>query len=51
MRPRYKDFTLLAMLKGTHGKMSCQEIGWGWGMGCPMDAFQVTFEVLVTLGI
>lgn len=24
MRPRYKDFTLLATLKGTQGKMSCQ---------------------------
>lgn len=36
MRPRYKDFTLLAIVKGTHGKMSCHEIGmcWGWGKPC-----------------
>lgn len=33
MRPRYKDFTLLAIVKGTHGKMSCHEIEMCWGGG------------------
>lgn len=33
MRPRYKDFMLLAMLKGTQGRISCgtgvRGVRWG----------------------
>ena len=39
MRPRYRDFTLLAIVKGTHGKMSCHERNVLGGGGTPVAAF------------
>lgn len=45
MRPRYKDLMLLAIVKGTHGKMSCHEIGMCCGRGKPCSCLLNNVQV------